>query len=801
MIKKWNIYLLTLLLLLGVTLPTAFQPAHAQLANQISGKVAAEIDPFLLLRNLARANPQAFQDVLDVLLNDNLYPIIDPLPPLIKDPILAEIEKRRQDPESFIDFLEEIVDTLAEPPLNIDLRAEIAKFLVIERDTILALIPNLPADLKNLLAGLLPETIDLNYLPLSGATLSVQNARGWTLGLAISSRDGSYSLKLPTGATQIKVSRVGYQPLLIDLMKVKALEAATDNLALFPDMIMMNPNSANLTARVYDGLRPVNNALVSVMTATNQPAGRTNRTGVSNIKGIQPLLPGLLGGLGLHKVMVDAEGYYLAEQTPLFLASNAQLWFNLTKAPPFGTLMGKVEVQRSIPDILSEIPLLEALIPDDIKDLLNTDYRSSLADVEIEVLNGMGNPILPSVFSDEEGEYRYPTDTIPIGSYPVGFTIPPDFGTGQMIKENVTIRAARETVLDACFSSLNGVVTTPNCPLGVCIPNPVPNEIIRVVDEDQSVVAEAATNSDFSLDPISVPGFYEAIGIPPGSYSIQFWKSENASSPSKEISGYVFSECEAKTENACFSSLNGQVGSVPCVEGICLPINNQVVRLVDEIGNPVAETSTNIAGVYHFGNLSIGDYKVQFKDPPIKEYAVSVAENCQGYMQNLCYSSLAGYVTDNQSLPLSGKVVSVVSNGVTIASANTVAGVYLITGIPPGTYTIEIGTTPPVTYSDYVIGDCEVKTQDSCYGVLTGVVTTNPCILGACALVNNGSVRVVSNGVTIASASTIAGVYVINGIPPGTYTIEFRKSGDTTPRATEANYAIGCSPKALNKKI
>ena len=173
MIKKWNLYLLTLLLLLGVTLPTTFQPAHAQLANQISGKVAAEIDPFLLLRNLARANPQAFQDVLDLLLNDNLYPIIDPLPPLIKDPILAEIEKRRQDPESFIDFLEEIVDTLAEPPLNIDLRAEIAKFLVIDRDSILALIPNLPADLKNLLAGLLPQTIDLNYLTVSGAIQSL----------------------------------------------------------------------------------------------------------------------------------------------------------------------------------------------------------------------------------------------------------------------------------------------------------------------------------------------------------------------------------------------------------------------------------------------------------------------------------------------------------------------------------------------------------------------------------------------------------------------------------------------------
>ncbi len=714
--KKLHLYLLALLLLLGIGLPTVFHPAQAM--AQISGKVVSQIDPFLVLRNLARANPQGFQDVLDLLLDETLYPVIDPLPEQIKGPLLAEIDKRRQDPEAFIDYLEELVATLEAPPFNIDLRSLLAEFLVIDRDTILALIPNLPADLKGLLTALLPETLDLNYFPLAGATLTAYNSRGWILGFAFSTKEGAYQLNLLNGATRLRITRTGYQPLDIDLTKSAALAAKTDNLALFPDRVLMTPNPGNLAAGVYEGIKPVPNALVSVTTALGKPTAPTNRNGVANITGIQPLLPGLLGGLGYHRVLVDAEGYYLAEKNPLFLASKALLRFNLTKAPPFGTLKGKVEVQRSIPDILSELPLLGLIIPDAIKDLLNTNYKSSFADVEVEVLDAIGNPVLVSVFSDAEGDYQYPTDTVPVGTYPVGFTIPPDFGAGQLIKQNVQIRAARETVVDACFSSLNGVVSTPRCPLGVCVPTLVADEIIRVVDENQIVVAEAVTHSDFSLDPISLPGFYEAIGIPAGTYKIQFWKSEHEINPSKEISGYTFNECEAKTENACFSSLNGQVASFPCVLGVCapiqVPIQNQLVRLVDGVGSTVAETNTDVLGNYHFGNLKTGNYKVQFKDPPIKEFSVAVTEDCQGKMQNLCYSSLSGYVTSGTlNLPVNGGSVRVVSNGETIASGNTVVGVYSISGIPPGTYTIEFrksgDANPRFTELNYVIGDCQVK--------------------------------------------------------------------------------------------
>ena len=677
MIKKWNLYLLTLLLLLGVTLPTTFQPAHAQLANQISGKVAAEIDPFLLLRNLARANPQAFQDVLDLLLNDNLYPIIDPLPPLIKDPILAEIEKRRQDPESFIDFLEEIVETLAEPPLNIDLRAEIAKFLVIDRDSILALIPNLPADLKNLLAGLLPQTIDLNYLPLSGATLSVQNARGWTLGLAISSQEGSYSLKLPTGATQIKVSRVGYQPLLIDLMKVKALEAATDNLALFPDMIMMTPNSANLTARVYDGLRPVNNALVSVMTATNQQAGRTNRIGVSNIKGIQPLLPGLLGGLGYHKVMVDAEGYYLAEQTPLFLASNAQLWYNLTKAPPFGTALGQVDVRRSFPeDVLS---LLDDLGLSAIAAQLGIGpYTSGLGNVEVAVLDTFDSPIVDPILTNSDGGYRYdPPDTysVPIGTWRIEFMS----DIGSIFMNNILIRAARQTEVNACFSSLNGVVTTPNCILDACVPTPIAGEAVKILDPGTGDELASTVTTALNLDPLTLPGFYEIIGIPPGTYDLEVGK--------KKISGSVFAACEAKTESLCYSKLSGLV--------------------TGDIFNFEAPSVTIIG--FTFTRRADGNFCRNFGFPI---GTICLTPTADG---KVCYRS-ACITLPEIIAPLQGATVNLLDDeGASLAIDDTdILGLYGFDKLLPGTYGIRFEKTGYTTVErDVTIGDCDNKTGEN----------------------------------------------------------------------------------------
>lgn len=91
-------FCLTALMVLSLGWP-AIPAQAAPSPTELQGKVAAQVDPFLLLRNLARLSPETFNQLLEQALAGL------ELPDVVKNP-LQNLINNAKDPEDIIDFIE-----------------------------------------------------------------------------------------------------------------------------------------------------------------------------------------------------------------------------------------------------------------------------------------------------------------------------------------------------------------------------------------------------------------------------------------------------------------------------------------------------------------------------------------------------------------------------------------------------------------------------------------------------------------------------------------------------------------------
>jgi hypothetical protein len=451
---------LSLLLVIGL----GSTPAPAQTATELQGQVVAEVDPFLLFRNLARIDEEGFAELAETLILDSLDGLleqveipedsvpswakgfaeyfVDTYAPQIADQVSQEIICRgREKPEAYVDILESL-------PFDRELLDE---FLVLDRETILALIPDLPGDLSNLLGTLLPSTIDLTQLPMAGATVAALNNRGWPLAAVVANKEGEFSLRLPSGTDRLRISKIGYQTSVVPLGEALA---AGGRLALVPNDGTLRGRVNGPPNRILAGAGA--RAPVQVATADGEPTTQANFLGMYSLSGIKPLLPGLFGGIGLHTAVVDVPGYELERENVLFLASNATKNFQLREAALIGDLTGRVTARPFSLDpfcllifCLDVDPIVADLFDDlfgegnaeVVKELLFAPRSVAGADVETASGAYAGT-------TDECGRYRI--EDIPAGpNYEVDFAKTPN----ERSEEGVEIKAGRTTELDVCLDN------------------------------------------------------------------------------------------------------------------------------------------------------------------------------------------------------------------------------------------------------------------------------------------------------------------------------------------------------------
>lgn len=273
---------LSLLLVIGL----GSTPVPAQTATELQGQVVAEVDPFLLLRNLARIDEEGFAELAETLILDSLDGLleqveippgtvpawatgfaqyfVDTYAPQIADQVSQEIICRgREKPEVYVDILESL-------PFDRELLDE---FLVLDRETILALIPDLPGDLSNLLGAVLPSTIDLTQLPMAGATVAALNNRGWMLALVIANKEGKFTLRLPPGTDRLRISKIGYKTSVVTLGEALA---SGGRLALVPNDGTLRGWVKGPRNRILTGA----GAPVQVVTADGEPVTQANSLGI-----------------------------------------------------------------------------------------------------------------------------------------------------------------------------------------------------------------------------------------------------------------------------------------------------------------------------------------------------------------------------------------------------------------------------------------------------------------------------------------------------------------------------------------
>lgn len=510
-------FCLTALMVLSLGWP-AIPAQAAPSPTELQGKVAAQVDPFLLLRNLARLSPETFNQLLEQALAGL------ELPDVVKNP-LQNLINNAKDPEDIIDFIENADKTL----LNNAIRQAISQFLVFNRDQVLALIPNLPQEIKDVLALLLPETIDLNQLPLAMSSITVMNKSGWPLWFGITNKDGDYKIKLPAGAVSLRVGHIGYREVTIPLEQ--ALAGA--------GKIWLIPSAGRLEGTVFTGSgfrrKAIQNARITVLTAADvvtttaagsqKPTAMSNRWGLFAFDNVSPLLPGLLGGIGVQRIEVDADNYYLEKKNAIFLAGSSRTPVEVREAPPVGRLEGLVRYASA---------LLGALKRDDANIEVLNDQDEIIASGKSLAGTGILDPVRGTYTIPPNWQEDYlPQDLyIPKGTYKVRFSYP---GYPTVINSNVVIKSARATTSDACLNgSLRGTVTDP-LKSGLLALRTGVN--VRVVDGSNTTVAEATT----------VAGVYLIDVIPGGTYRIEFRNNSASTNPDEVVENIEIPVCESKT--------------------------------------------------------------------------------------------------------------------------------------------------------------------------------------------------------------------------------------------------------------
>lgn len=496
--------LLVLALALFVSVGACFLPGSAALGQAqtvVSGKVTAQVDPFLLLKNIIRLAPTRSAEILDLvvpefelplILNAVLKPLLEPIlckeisltSPINKD-FLIDAIVNMEDPEQMIVLIEKI------------LPAEIIEdlFSNIDPAIIAVLIPNLPDALKNLLASLLPNSIDLNFVPLAGARVVILNQSGKQVAASTTPVSGKFSFSLSPGGYTLRATLLGYEGKVVE------------NDLLGSNMnVIMEPKAGIISGLVLnESNRVVKGAKVRILSSDGIKEGTTNALGLYSIKDVKPLLPSIGGGMGIHVVKVDADGYFLQEKKGFFLLGGSIVNFKLQKAPLFGTITGKV----------TKLNLLSVQIP---AEGATVELRDEWGNVIATTETLSGTPC-------DDGTYEFAD--IAVGTYTVAFVT----SGGDLLETGVEVKAGRETEVDKCVSlpSVSGYVSTKGT-----IPWPIKNV---------TVIIKNATNTYTTKT--STLGFYSLDNILPGVYTVEFYKSTNLTTPAATVENVVLDLCGA----------------------------------------------------------------------------------------------------------------------------------------------------------------------------------------------------------------------------------------------------------------
>ena len=396
--------------------------------------------------------------------------------------------------------------------------------------------------------------------------------------------------------------------------------------------------------------------------------------------------------------------------------------------------------------------------------VVDSSSSQPVSGVVIDLLQGLN--LVATTQTDASGQYLLPQ--LAPGSYTLRATAP----NYQVSSQGVIISA--------------GGTPTENLSLNI-LPSTLTGVVIDA--ETSEVIAGAVVNllqgnALITNTLTDVDGNFNLNGLAPGSYSIQV--------SSANYQTHLAGETVATNQTVnVLISLQPNPGSIQGIvaDSLHQPITGATV-IVDILqGNIlVAQTLTDNNGFYSIPNLGEGNYVIKASATHFQTATQGiVVRSGQVTVANFTLAanpgSLTGVISDaSTALGIAGVQVTVFSGPVNVGAASTdSSGTYLISGLPPGSYTLSASidtyqsALTTATVSSNVTTTANIALQSN-PGTLSGIITDNQGALLVGAIIN-----VSANGVSIASAvSSGNGTYQISGLPPGTYIVTVTGAGYQT---------------------
>ena len=556
----------------------------------------------------------------------------------------------------------------------------------------------------------------LTAAPLS--SVSLQALQGSTVvATTMTNGSGNYTFTLSPGSYTIQAGLTNYQT-LSQSATVQSNITTTLNLSLTPI-----PGTVSGTVTSASTSLPLSGVTVSVQQGqTTVATVQTSATGTYTVGNLTP---------GSYSIVFSLNNYQTITQTQT-VTSNATTTANASLQLQPGSIAGVIT------NALNSVPLSGAT-----------------------VTAMQGATIVATTTTGSNGSYQL--SNLPPGTYTlsVGATNFQTASQGSVVvapNATTTVNVSLQPVPGTVSGFITDSVTT----------NPIQNATVSVMQNGGTI---ASTLS-------GVNGAYSIGSLVPGSYTLVV-SATNYQSTSQAL---TITSNTTTTASVALQASPGAISGTVTNSLTSNPISGATVQVLN--GSTVlASTTTAANGTYTLSGLAPASSGVYtFKAGAANfQTATSTAAVVANTTTPVSFSlapqpgSITGTITNAQNgSVLSGANIQVLqgSSVLGVATSGT-NGVYTVTGLAPGAYTVSVSASNFQNNSQSATVATNTTTTSnlalqpspgSLSGTITDSATSNP-ILGATVAVRNQNMQVAST-LTLSDGS-----YSITGLTPGNYTI------------------------------